>query len=710
MTSLPHAAPDEHERRKRPAARNPAYAEADQRRNDRVQKLLQHRSGSKQSGDEIRFRCVYPGNHRNCDADPSASFNVYEGVWCCHACGAKGHAGGLLDLLDPVPSELMQQVRLVPAQPRPAAMSEPVPMVEVDCDCGRRHNRPQQHYELGTPSACWFYHDADGAAVACALRFEQPPKPDAAPGTKPPKQFRPFNLATGSWKSPDPRPLYRLDELTQRPDEPVVIVEGEKCADAVAELGWLATSVMGGAQAVGKADLTPLAGRTVYLWRDNDHAGETWLEKLRELLPAAGVRAVFVVPIPDGSPTSWDAADAVADGWDAARVHELIEAAESVEVEATSPDVFKRLKVVRATDLPKQAEAPDEVIEGILEAGTAGVIYGESNSGKTFFALSVADAVARGVKCYGRNVDAGLVVYLASEAPAGVLRRVQGLREYYGTVPELLYIVQKPLSFFIDDKDADAVVEVVRKAEAETGRPARLVIADTLARMASGADENHAKDMQPVILRFERVAAETKSAVLIVHHAGKDVSKGARGSSAIKATISTELEVEATEDFRAVHIRKARDEKRGPWAYFKLEVLELGVNKWGNPFRTCVAVEDPDAKPVLVARPGRKVTPEERKLEKFKKWIESAWRATGMRVERSCPFILRADLLRYLTGEKGLSNKTALNHLAPAGDNKLIGELTEAKVIEPLPAADGPGWRVVHHELSRALIMARDAQ
>jgi putative DNA primase/helicase len=75
---------------------------------------------------------------------------------------------------------------------------------------------------------------------------------------------------------PAPRPLHGLQSLAQRPDAPVLLVEGGKTACTAAEVfeNYVAVTWCGGAKAIDKADLTPLTGRTVILWPDADAEGE----------------------------------------------------------------------------------------------------------------------------------------------------------------------------------------------------------------------------------------------------------------------------------------------------------------------------------------------------------------------------------------------------------------------------------------------------
>ncbi len=109
---------------------------------------------------------------------------------------------------------------------------------------------PLEHFKLGRPSWTWLYRNAAGALLGYVLRF------DTSDG----KKFLPFTFCKHShhgrsewrWKSwPAPRPLYNLDQLNDRPDSPIVVTEGEKPADAAADLlpDWVATTSPNGSNA-----------------------------------------------------------------------------------------------------------------------------------------------------------------------------------------------------------------------------------------------------------------------------------------------------------------------------------------------------------------------------------------------------------------------------------------------------------------------------
>ena len=113
---------------------------------------------------------------------------------------------------------------------------------------------------------------------------------------------------------PDPRPLYRLQHL--KPDAEVTVVEGEKCADRVAETwpGFTVVTWPGGTKAWHKVDWRPLAGRTVTLVADADQPGRACMQLIAARLETLSCTVYTVLP--DGSDGN-DIADWIAEGPDA---------------------------------------------------------------------------------------------------------------------------------------------------------------------------------------------------------------------------------------------------------------------------------------------------------------------------------------------------------------------------------------------------------
>ncbi len=139
---------------------------------------------------------------------------------------------------------------------------------------GKKQTAPVD--ELGPATAKWDYLDAAGKLIAVVYRYDPP-------GGK--KQFRPWDAKRRKMAPPDPRPLYNQPGMTSTAQ--VVLVEGEKCAQALIDAGIVATTAMHGANApVEKTDWSPLAGKAVLIWPDRDKPGWEYATQAAQAGPA----------------------------------------------------------------------------------------------------------------------------------------------------------------------------------------------------------------------------------------------------------------------------------------------------------------------------------------------------------------------------------------------------------------------------------------
>lgn len=262
-------------------------------------------------------------------------------------------------------------------------------------------------------------------------------------------------------------------------------------------------------------------------------------------------------------------------------------------VEDESPAV-RRLDYVMADALSDDDdEFDDELIEGTLGRGAMGVLYGDSNSGKTFCAIDMGAAVAMGEEWLGRPTDAGLVVYLATESPASVEMRLKAYQRHHQRRVPGFVIVRSPINLFDGQADTTAVIALIDKLERVHGAKAALIIGDTLARLVVGANENAGQDMGVVVRNIDAIRQATGAAFVVIHHCGKDAARGMRGWSGLRAATDTEIEVTADEasGLRTAEITKQRDlPGKGDRIGFTLAPVRLGVNRWGTERSSCVVI------------------------------------------------------------------------------------------------------------------------
>lgn len=166
-----------------------------------------------------------------------------------------------------------------------------------------------KHRDKGHVSASWAYRDGTGRVLHWVCRF------DLADGGKdvlPQTLWRNGARLEWHWKAaPVPRPLYRLDALAAAPAAPVLVVEGEKTAEAAALLfpDLVAVCWSGGSKAGAKADWSPLRGRRVVILPDADEAGRAAADTVARAATSAGADGVAIVALPEGLPGGWDVAD-----------------------------------------------------------------------------------------------------------------------------------------------------------------------------------------------------------------------------------------------------------------------------------------------------------------------------------------------------------------------------------------------------------------
>jgi len=257
-----------------------------------------------------------------------------------------------------------------------------------------------------------------------------------------------------------------------------------------------------------------------------------------------------------------------------------------------------------AADFPA-VTAPQMIVAGLLEAGTLVCMFGDSNTGKSTLALDIALSLSRGDTWRGRRTTKGVVIWLSLESVAGTRRRVAAFRQkHVGSAP-LLADVTVAVQFLLLG-DVEALIGTVRAAEAEAGEKCVLVVVDTLARAMAGGDENTSQDMGLLVKGCDKVRAETGATVLLIHHSGKDSTKGARGSGSLRAAVDTEIEVSGQANPRQAKVTKQRDLPSGDVFAFDLNPVEIGTDpETGEPITACAVAHRDDLLGAAIAPRGK---------------------------------------------------------------------------------------------------------
>ena len=233
------------------------------------------------------------------------------------------------------------------------------------------------------------------------------------------------------------------------------------------------------------------------------------------------------------------------------------------------------------------------LVKGWIDRGAFSVIYGESNVGKTFLALDMALHIAAGEDWHGNRIhEPGQVVYVAAEGGTGLNNRIAAMRKdrkaLIDAAVQNFRLLAEGLDLCTGD-DAKHLAEGLANAGI---RPALIVI-DTLARVMGNGDENTAKDMGQLVRSVDFLRAQTGAHVMVIHHSGKDATKGARGSGSLRAAADTEIELTRNEGIVTAEPKKQRDMTcDGAFAY-TLKGVFIGTDEDGDSVTSAV-VEQTD--------------------------------------------------------------------------------------------------------------------
>ena len=227
------------------------------------------------------------------------------------------------------------------------------------------------------------------------------------------------------------------------------------------------------------------------------------------------------------------------------------------------------------------------LVRGVLPEKGIGAIFGQPGSGKSFLVLDLLAAVAGGFYWFGIPTKAAPVVYITLEGQAGMPQRIHAYRAKKGSLDRIAFIEQP-----IDLREPDNLKELIDLIR-DAGLGGGVVCIDTLAASAPGMDENTSADMGQLIANLQDLQTELGGFVLVVHHSGKDETRGLRGWSGLNGALDCAIAVSrVSEDKRNTsrrwEVSKSKDGSDGMTNDFSLEQVLLAYDEDGQPITSCV--------------------------------------------------------------------------------------------------------------------------
>ncbi len=277
-------------------------------------------------------------------------------------------------------------------------------------------------------------------------------------------------------------------------------------------------------------------------------------------------------------------ARAAAAGWTNPKAGSPVTKVEPIETHAGRRFVAHSLATI-ATQAPQ-----DYLVKGVIPRAPLVVVFGESGAGKTFMVLDLVMAIARGLPWREKRVRAGRVVYVAAEGQGGFRSRLAAYCQHHGVETTIPFRVVTDVPNLLSKDHEELATEIAVAGGAD------IIVIDTLAQTTPGANENSSEDMGLALKACGALHRATAATILLVHHAGKDLDRGARGWSGLKAAADAELSVEHIGETRTLRVSKMKDGRGNETFGFRLQSVAVGVDEDGEVIESAV-VEASEAVP-----------------------------------------------------------------------------------------------------------------
>ena len=287
-------------------------------------------------------------------------------------------------------------------------------------------------------------------------------------------------------------------------------------------------------------------------------------------------------------------------GWKPESPFEVIA---SRKVDAFEVDFEPRFKIYDRSAL-NQLPPMEWLVDGIVPSQGVAAIYGESGCGKTFLALDLAASISQGKSnWFGFDIEQRDVVYMALEGEGGIANRLEAWELENGQEASKLNTLLG--NFNLNSKnDVDTYLQLI---DGVVGKGAVTFI-DTLSQASPGTEENNSKDIGILLNAAKQIAAQTEGVVIIIHHSGKDTSKGLRGHSSMNAAMDLCIEVKKDLLGHHWHTRKVKDGDGDIARSFTLAKQELNGTSLKKKVSSC-AVKEIDAQRIVKPPTGKNQRP-----------------------------------------------------------------------------------------------------
>lgn len=332
--------------------------------------------------------------------------------------------------------------------------------------------------------------------------------------------------------------------------------------------------------------------------------------------------------------------------------------------------IFRTMSEDDIDELP----AIECLIAGTLQRATVSLVFGDSNVGKTFFALHTAQCVARGMQWFGRNVKAGKVLYIYAEGIRGLKPRTQAWRKHHEQDKTAdIHYIGFPVGL-IEEKQTliDTVTSLPDQYE--------LVVIDTFSNCTVGTNQNDQMEIAKALQTAHELVRDYGCHVMVVHHTNN--SGKFNGSAAFKNHVDTMISLTRTDTGPiSVHCEKQRDAEYFSDFLLDLEIVNLGMDEDLHTITSCVMVLSNAKNPAMEKAEQERSTMlavlKEHAPMSQAKWMEWS-KEEGISRRVFTYHLERLKTQKMFVAKEGGKGKAIIYEMAPCSNESITGECNDS--------------------------------
>jgi hypothetical protein len=316
------------------------------------------------------------------------------------------------------------------------------------------------------------------------------------------------------------------------------------------------------------------------------------------------------------------------------------------------------------------------------------VLYGQPGCKKTFVVLDIAmtvgaltaDEVGHGVTLdwHGRKVEHGSEHYVWAEGQGGIRKRITAWRQMRQRLGKGHSIAVRDKAFNLrDQREVADLIGAAGEVVQATGLPLKLIVIDTVSRCSGNANINAPGEMAELVSGLERLKSETGAVILIIHHEGKDESRGMMGATTLKGAVDAEMKVKAEGNTVTVEGGKTKDDAPAEMS-FRTRVVDVVDPRTRDPLLTkngkrvtTLVIESPDPgeMPERGQRP-KLSDPQANALQAFHDWL----------IDHDTPSMPLEQWTPCLTGRGIVDDRKRAKEVRDALDRKGLVRIEQGEI------------------------------